>query len=135
MSIHTAQVSWRGSKEDLRAHTISAGGQTIGGSCATERGGDPACADPEELMVAATSACHMLWFLDFSRRERLRVTSYEDDAEGTLDETRFTRIVLRPKIEFESEVDPETLERLHHSAHEACFIANSLDCPVELDTA
>ena len=133
MSTHSAQVSWKGSKEDLRAHTIRAGGQTIGGSCATDRGGDPACADPEELLVASVSACHMLWFLDFSRRERLRVTSYEDSAEGTMDQTRFTRIVLRPRIAFEPEVDAETLETLHHRAHESCFIANSLDCPVEVE--
>ena len=50
-----------------------------------------------------------------------------------MDKTRFTRIVLRPKVAFEAEVDAETLERLHHKAHELCFVANSLTCPVEVE--
>jgi organic hydroperoxide reductase OsmC/OhrA len=75
----------------------------------------------------------MLWFLDFSRRERLRVRSYEDDAEGTMNETRFTRVVLRPRVEFETDVAPELLDELHHRAHEACYIANSVSCPVEVE--
>ena len=91
MTTHAAQVSWEGGKDDLRAHTVRAGGQTIGGSCSPEWGGDEAKADPEALFVAALSACHMLWFLDLARRERLRVTSYEDNAEGEMDGTRFTQ--------------------------------------------
>ena len=113
MTTHSAQVSWHGGKDDLRAHTVRAGGQTIGGSCSPEWGGDDAKADPEALFVASLSACHMLWFLDLARRERLRVTSYEDDAEGEMDGTRFTHVTLRPRVEFESEVDEATLARLH----------------------
>jgi organic hydroperoxide reductase OsmC/OhrA len=75
----------------------------------------------------------MLWFLDFSRRERLRVLSYEDEAEGVMDSGRFVHVVLRPAIEFESEPEPELLKRLHERAHEACYIANSLNCPVEVE--
>ena len=102
-------------------------------SSAPERGGDRAKADPEQLLVAATSSCHMLWFLDFCRRERIRVISYEDEAEGEMDERRFVRVVLRPAIEFESEPGAETITRLHDRAHGACFIANSLNCPVEVE--
>jgi len=130
---HRARVAWRGGKEDLRAHTIEVAEQSIPGSSAAEFGDDPAKADPEELFVASLSSCHMLWFLDFSRRERLRVSSYEDEAEGTMDGTRFTRVVLRPRVEFESEVASELVEELHHRAHEACFIANSVSCPVEVE--
>ena len=133
MSSHAARVVWQGGKEDLRAHTVHVADQAVPGSSAPEFGGDAAKADPEELFVASLSACHMLWFLDFSRRERLRVRSYEDEAEGTMDGTRFTGVVLRPRAEFESEVERETLEGLHHRAHEACFIANSVSCPVEVE--
>ena len=132
MTTHSAQVSWHGGKEDLRAHTVRAGGQEIGGSCSPEWGGDEAKADPEALFVASLSACHMLWFLDLARRDRLRVTSYEDSAEGDMDGTRFTEVRLRPRVEFESEVDEPTLARLHEGAHERCFIANSVSCPVEV---
>jgi organic hydroperoxide reductase OsmC/OhrA len=86
---HHARVIWRGDKRDLRAHEIKLADQTIAGSSAVDRGGDPTKADPEELFVASLSACHMLWFLDFARRERLRVLSYEDDPVGTMDGKRF----------------------------------------------
>jgi organic hydroperoxide reductase OsmC/OhrA len=129
---HRARVAWQGGKEDLRAHTVHVAQQSIAGSSAAEFGGDPAKADPEELFVASLSACHMLWFLDFARRERLRVRAYEDDAEGTMDGSRFTRVVLRPRVDFEAEVGAELVDELHHRAHEACFIANSVSCPVEV---
>jgi organic hydroperoxide reductase OsmC/OhrA len=75
----------------------------------------------------------MLWFLDFARRERLRVLSNEDDPEGTMDSERFVSVVLRPRVEFEGEVPPDVLEQLHHRAHEACFIANSVTCEVRVE--
>jgi organic hydroperoxide reductase OsmC/OhrA len=132
---HAAGVSWHGTNDDLRAHTVRVGGQTIGGSCSPEWGGDPAQADPEGLFVAAPSSCHMLWFLDLARRERLRVTSYEDAAEGTMDGTRFTGVVLRPRVEFESDPGRDAVARLHHAAHEKCFVANSVTCAVEVEPA
>jgi len=132
---HPAEVRWAGDREDLRRHSVRAGGQDIGGSCSPEWGGDPARADPEALFVASLSACHMLWFLDLARRDRLRVTVYEDRAEGTMDGTRFTHVALRPRVEFEGAVDRRTVEDLHHRAHEACFIANSVSCPVEVERA
>ncbi|MGI8749571.1 MAG: OsmC family protein [Thermoleophilaceae bacterium] len=130
---HHARVRWQGSKEDLRAHTTTVGGQAIGGSCSPRWGGDPAQADPEGLFVASLSTCHMLWFLDLARRERLRVTSYEDSAEGTMDESRFTHVALRPRVEFEREVEADTVARLHHAAHHRCYIANTVSCPVEVE--
>jgi organic hydroperoxide reductase OsmC/OhrA len=133
LETYRATIAWDGDRDDLRAHTVSVGEQRVAASTAPERGGDPAKADPEKLLVAAASACHMLWFLDFSRRERIRVTSYEDEAVGFMDSRRFVRIVLRPVIEFETEPDPETVSTLHERSHEACFIANSLNCPVEVE--
>jgi organic hydroperoxide reductase OsmC/OhrA len=133
-TIHEARVTWRPHKRDLRAHEAVAGGQLVEGSCASEWGGDPGKADPEELFVASLSACHMLWFLDLARRERLRVKTYEDEAEGFMDGTRFTRVALRPLVEWEGdEPSAEVVAELHRRAHERCFIANTVTCPVEIE--
>ena len=132
---HTAEVVWTGDRDDLRRHTVRAGGQELLGSCSPEWGGDAAAADPEALFVASLSACHMLWFLDLARQERLRVTAYEDRAEGTMDGTRFTRVALRPRVELDPPVDAERLADLHRRTHGACFIANSVSCPVEVEPA
>jgi organic hydroperoxide reductase OsmC/OhrA len=131
--LYRATVAWEGDRDDLRAHTVTLADQRVAASSAPERGGDPVKADPEQLLVAAASACHMLWFLDFTRREQIRVLSYEDEAEGVMDGRRFVRVVLRPAIEFESEPGPELLSGLHERAHGACYIASSLNCPVEVE--
>lgn len=83
--------------------------------------------------MASLSSCHMLWFLSLARGERIRVTAYEDEPEGAMDGTRFLRVVLRPRIAFEGGVDCEQIESLHHRAHERCFIANSVNFPVEVE--
>jgi organic hydroperoxide reductase OsmC/OhrA len=131
--LYRARVAWDGDRDDLRAHTVTLADQRLAASTAPERGGNPAKADPEQLLVAAASACHMLWFLDLTRRERIRVLSYEDEAEGVMDGRRFVRVMLRPAIEFEGEPEPELLARLHERAHQRCYIANSLNCPVEVE--
>jgi len=130
---HRAEVTWTGDRDDLRAHTVRLGEQEVASSSSSEHEGDPAKADPEELFVGSLSACHMLWFLNLARRERLRVISYIDHAEGEMDGSRFTRVALRPRVSFESEPDGETLSRLHDAAHERCFIANSVSCPVVVE--
>lgn len=132
-SKHRAKVVWRGGKEDLRAHTIALANQTLLGSCSELWGGDPAKADPEELFAASLSACHMLWFLDYARHARLRVVSYEDEPEGTLNGSRFSDVVLRPRVTFDRPVSEETIGSLHAKAHEACFIANSVSCDVRVE--
>lgn len=132
-STHHAKVAWRGNKHDLRAHEVNLADQTIKGSCARAWGGDPAKADPEEMFVASLSSCHMLWFLDYARRERLLVLSYEDEPEGEMDGRRFVRVVLRPRVQFQDDVLAATVERLHEHAHKACFIANSVNCQVTIE--
>lgn len=94
---------------------------------------DPAAVDPEEMLVASLSSCHMLWFLDFAARGGWVVDRYEDDALGLMgpDErgrTAVTRVTLRPRVRFAGDARPDEAEhqRLHHAAHEACFIANSV---------
>lgn len=96
--------------------------------------------DPEEALVAATSSCHMLWYLSLAGRQGFIVDRYADDAFGVMEKNAegkvaFTRITLRPQIEFAGEKLPSAAEiaALHHSAHEECFIANSLKCDVVIE--
>ncbi|MEO7178272.1 MAG: OsmC family protein [Allosphingosinicella sp.] len=142
MADHLATVEWRsdGGFRDgrySRAHSLSFdGGAVVPGSSSPHvvppPMSDPAGVDPEEALVASVSACHMLWFLHLARDSGLDVAAYRDEARGTMakdDRGRMamTRIVLRPEIEFAGAApDAEALERLHHDAHERCFIANSL---------
>jgi organic hydroperoxide reductase OsmC/OhrA len=134
VTMHSAAICWAwGNKDDIRAHEVTLGQQKVPASCQESFGGDPTKADPEKLFVAAVAGCHMLWFLDFARRERLRCVAYEDQAEGTLDGDSFSRVVLRPRVEFDTEVEDSVVEQLHHRAHGACFIANSIKCPVDVE--
>jgi len=97
--------------------------------------------DPEEALVACTSSCHMLWFLSLAAKRGFVVDSYRDEATGVMDKTpegrlAITRITLRPRIEFSGDKAPTTeeLASLHHSAHDQCFIANSLRSEVVVET-
>jgi organic hydroperoxide reductase OsmC/OhrA len=133
-SVHRARVGWDGGEPgDPRAHTIQLAEQPLAASGAEVLGGDPAKADPEEMFVASLSSCHMLWFLGLARAEKISVTAYEDEAKGEMDGHCFTRVVLRPRATFDGEVDEETIDSLHRRAHERCFIANSVSCPVEVE--
>lgn len=134
-SIHRAGASWNGGEGgDLRAHEVLLGAQTLPSSSALEFGGDDAKSNPEALLVASLSSCHMLWFLDLARRKGLEVGSYEDDADGVLDGKRFTAVTLRPRVRWAGEPpEPEAVEALHQRAHERCFIANSVDFPVAVE--
>jgi organic hydroperoxide reductase OsmC/OhrA len=91
-----------------------------------------AAVDPEELLVAALSNCHMLSFLHVARLAGFSVAAYHDHAEGVMEEIApgkhaVTNVVLHPRIEWIGEVpQQEKLEHLHHEAHEVCFIANSV---------
>ncbi|HRV59847.1 MAG: OsmC family protein [Solirubrobacterales bacterium] len=120
--------------EDIRAHRVEMGAQSLAASSAPEFGGDPEKADPEEMTIAAISSCHMLWFIAYARAKRHPVSSYEDQAEIVLDGDRFTSAVLRPKVEFEGErPDDDFIDGLHERAHKACFVANSVNFPVDVE--
>ena len=100
---------------------------------------DPAGVDPEEAFVASLSSCHMLFFLEFSRRAGLVIDSYADEAEGVLDKRpdgkmAMTRVTLRPRVTWaDQQPDEAALADLHHRAHEACFIANSVTTEVTVE--
>ena len=94
---------------------------------------DASAVDPEEAFVASIASCHMLWFLSLAAAGQWRVDRYEDDAEGVMGKnaegrTAITRVTLRPAVAFGGERAPDRgeLERLHHQAHERCFIASSV---------
>ena len=93
---------------------------------------DPSAVDPEEALVAAVSSCHMLFFLAFAAKAGFVVDRYRDEAVGTMGrddrgKTAITEVVLRPDIAFSGAgPDAAALADLHHRAHEACYIANSI---------
>jgi organic hydroperoxide reductase OsmC/OhrA len=97
---------------------------------------DLAGVDPEEAFVASLSSCHMLFLLDFARRAGFVVDSYTDEAEGELGKRAdgrmaMTLVTLRPRIGWGGQApDAAALADLHHKAHEACFIANSVTTEV-----
>jgi organic hydroperoxide reductase OsmC/OhrA len=99
--------------------------------------GDPAKGDPEDMFVAALSSCHMLSFLAIAARKRITVLSYADDASGWLENEGgklwITRVVLRPRIVFETAPDAASIDQMHHMAHEVCFIANSVKTDIRVE--
>lgn len=103
-------------------------GQALTASASPAYRGDGVHGDPEDMLVAALSSCHMLSFLAICAKKKITVQSYEDDAVGFLEKEGgklwVTRVILRPKIV--ASADSATLEHIHHLAHEACFIANSV---------
>ena len=99
----------------------------------------PDAVDPEGAFTASLSACHMLWFLDLAAQAGFVVAAYRDDAEGTLakgadGKWRMQRVALRPRIDFMgNQPTPAELADLHHRAHDACFIANSVTTEVVVE--
>lgn len=140
MSEHVATISWKRETESFsydhynRAHdwTFDAG-IAVPASASPLYKGDKDRVDPEEAFVAALSSCHLLTFLAIAARKKLVVDSYEDRAVGRMDKNAagklaVTSVDLHPKVTFAPgvEVDAATLKKLHHDAHEQCFIANSV---------
>ena len=125
-----------------RNHALSFkhGQETMIASAAAAYKGDATKADPEDLLVAALSSCHMLSFLAIATKKKVTVTSYEDDAVGFLENDIslgkggtlwMTRVILRPNVKCDA--DAATLAEIHHLAHQACFIANSVKTEVRVE--
>jgi organic hydroperoxide reductase OsmC/OhrA len=99
--------------------------------------GDPALANPEQLLLAAASSCQLLSFLAVAARARLDVVAYADEAEAVMPEddppVRITEIVLRPRIILRGTVDAAKVARLVRIAHQECFIANSLSARIRVE--
>ena len=129
----TGTSSYRAYRRD---HEISAAGKPpVAASSDPAFRGDDTRYNPEELLVAALSSCHMLSFLHLCAINDLIVESYEDDPLGIMEETpdgggRFVSVVLRPLIRYAGEPDLARASSLHEEAHHLCFIANSVNFPV-----
>lgn len=144
---HTYQVAieWTGNRgmgtSDYRSygreHLISAGKKpSIEGSSDSSFRGDVARWNPEDLFIASLSGCHQLWYLHLCAINGISVLAYSDEATGTMKEDTdrggyFTHVLLRPRVKVRSTDDVDLAERLHMDAHHKCFIANSVNFPVE----
>ena len=151
MSTYTATIRWtRDPETDFargqysRAHSWSFdGGITLAASASPHIVPAPwsnkDAVDPEEAFVASLASCHMLFFLDFARRGGFIVDSYVDQAEGVLEKRDdgkmwMSEVTLRPKIDWCGDApDEATIADLHHRAHDACFIANSVTTKVTVE--
>ncbi|MGA3133954.1 MAG: OsmC family protein [Terracidiphilus sp.] len=113
------------------------------GKAAVEGSSDPAFRgdarryNPEELLVASLSSCHMLSYLHLCAMNGVVVASYEDAASGKMQETNsgggfFAKVELNPKVTIASSSDQAKAEGLHEEAHKNCFIANSVNFPVQI---
>lgn len=96
-----------------------------------------AAVDPEEAFVASLSSCHMLWFLSLAAKRGYCVDEYVDHASGTMgrnddEKLAMLKVVLRPAVKFSGARIPTADEHaaLHHHAHDACFLANSVKTEV-----
>jgi organic hydroperoxide reductase OsmC/OhrA len=150
VSRHTAAIFWRsdGGFADnsySRRHVwrFDGGAEVVGSSSpdvVPVPRSDPFGVDPEEALAASAAACHMLWFLSLAQEAGLVVDSYEDEAVAEMGRAgpgkyAIVKITLRPRIAFSGPApDKAALDRLHHDAHERCFIANTLNCPIVVES-
>lgn len=121
-----------------REHVIRmAGKPPLTGSADAAFRGDATKHNPEDMLVAALSTCHMLSYLHMATVAGVVVTAYTDSAEGTMvtegDNGRFAEVVLRPVVTIRAGSDPVKAEAGHEAAHRACFIANSVNFPVRCE--
>jgi len=148
MAKYFATISWSRGEQAFLDNQYSRGHQwSFDGGAIVEASSSPhivplpysvvANVDPEEAFVASLSSCHMLFFLSIAAKKRLLVDSYKDQAVGVMGKDEqgraFVEIVtLKPKVVFSGEKIPSrtVLEKMHHQAHELCFIANSVKTKV-----
>ena len=153
MSLHRATAQWSlADGEDFpagrysRGHAVTfEGGHEVPGTASPHVVGNKwsvaGAVDPEEMLTAAISTCHMLSFLHVARTAGFTVTSYRDSAEGVMEKNAegrlaITRAILRPQIAYTGTAPtPEERARLHHEAHETCFIANSVKTEIVVEEA
>lgn len=119
-----------------RNHEFSAPGKAsrIEGSSAVARG-DHSRYNPEELLVSALSACHMMWVLHLCSSAGIVVTEYVDEPVGDMAEHsdgsgEFTRVVLRPRITIADAARAGEMQAIHERAHHVCCMARSVNFPV-----
>ncbi len=141
---YRTRVTWTGNpgggttsyRAYSRDHEITGQGKRmIEGSSDPSFRGDAMRWNPEELLLASVAACHKLWYLGLCANAGIVVHSYEDEAEGTMEEEKngagqFTGITLKPRVVVSAGSDKAAAEALHHDAHAMCFIARSVNFPI-----
>ena len=143
MSTYTANIIWKRESQEFidnrysRAHTW-----VFDGGCGVPASSSPHIVplpysveenvDPEEAFIASLSSCHMLFFLSIAAKKKLVIDSYDDNVEGVLEKgedglVAMTRVILNPTIIYSGKKPPEdVIRKIHHLAHEQCFLANSV---------
>lgn len=138
-------VKWTGNqgsgtsnyKEFERSYAIQIENKAvIHGSSDPEFRGDRTKHNPEELLLAAVSSCHMLWYLHLCSEAKIVVVDYIDNATAILQETengngKFTSITLNPIVTVTEKAMIEQATKLHKKANEFCFVSNSLNFKVD----
>jgi organic hydroperoxide reductase OsmC/OhrA len=142
---YTARVVWTGNRGEGTRHyrgydrtwNVETEGKPVI-HCSNDPllGGDPTLHNPEDMLIAALSACHMLWFLHLASDAGITVTAYADEpvAVGETDAagaSRFLRAMLRPRITVARGTDLQRADALHARVHDFCFIARSVNFRVE----
>ena len=141
---YSAHLTWTGNQGEgtanykayTRDYDIDCEGKpVVKGSADPAYYGNAARHNPEDMLLASLSACHMLWYLHLCTMRKVVVTAYEDHAEGVMKVNangsgQFTSVTLRPQVSITPQSDPATAERLHERANAMCFVARSVNFPV-----
>lgn len=145
---YQTHLTWTGADGDAdakafrnhdRSYRLHAPGKpAIAGSSDKIFRGDAAHWNPEDLLVASLSGCHHLWYMGLCAGAGIVVLAYEDDADGDMTEEvadgagQFVRVTLRPRVMLASGADRDKAVALHETAHKNCFVARSVNFPVEV---
>jgi organic hydroperoxide reductase OsmC/OhrA len=146
---YAVEVRWTGNLGEgtrsyqsyTRTHEMISGCKpVIAGSSDPAFRGDEDRWNPEDLMVAAASACHKLWYLHLCAVAGVNVVAYVDRAQGvTMEDARrggyFKGVTLRPEVTVDADSDVAKAAALHHDAHEKCCIANSVNFPIACEAS
>ncbi|WP_206019199.1 OsmC family protein [Roseovarius spongiae] len=144
---YTARIVWSGNlgqgtstyKGYDRSWTVETPGKPMI-QCSNDPaiGGDPGLHSPEDLLLSALSGCHMLWFLHLASDAGITVLGYSDDPvavgeAGKQGAGRFLRVTLRPLILLPEGTDEAMADAVHSEIHKVCYIARSVNFPVEIE--
>lgn len=142
---YTTKLDWIGTEDETvpfrrhnRSYVVRCDGKPgIPGSSDPGFRGDRTRWNPEDLLVASLSACHHLWYMGLCAEAGIVVLAYHDDADGEMTENeaggagQFVRVTLRPRVTLAPGSDQDKAMSLHHIAHANCFIARSVNFPVD----
>jgi len=151
MNTYSAKIHWQrtgntfSQNEYSRKHKWTFdGGITVPASASPEIVPEPlsdrSAVDPEEAFIASLSSCHMLWFLSIASREGSIIDDYIDNVHGKMEKNQegklaIAEVILRPVVQFDGDhqLDQSSFDKLHHRAHQRCYIAHSVQTTIIVD--